>query len=275
MIAEESKQKFSELGIDLDVLIEAHNSDQEVPVKIPDLYTSQGYTKDQVDTIKTNYLQENRASIFEEGKTTGLEIAAKEFRRSHNINSDSKDLNEIIKLSLESKGVSKTALQDIEALQNKLVESQKVQDELKQNHENEKFSMKKNFELLNYAIQKNPNLDLNTAQDVVNLFNSSNETTVDDNGNTVVLNKINKEIYKNDLLSPLKPDEVFNNWHDNHPLFKQTQKSGGMGGSDSSGSTTGFKNVVEFEQWASDNGKSLEWARSLNGTQYFMKNKIS
>lgn len=254
MLAEETQEQLSKYGFDVSALTEAVKSEEEVKLDVPELYTEKGVSNDDMTVFGKNR--------YEEGKKVMSEIMAKSYKEKYGIDLEGKNLDSVVEAIKDkySKPSDNAELENsFKELQTKYSDLQSNYERKEQEFSTELFKREIRSKLSN-AIPKDTTID---KSDIIDLYLLKH--TIDSDGV-----KINGEIQKNNLLSPLSPEEHFKSWIDSSKYVKRS----GMGGEDSKGgSSVGkFNNFEDFMEYAKNN-HSIQWANSEEGQRFLKQNK--
>jgi len=258
MLNKETEDKLKVLGFDVSKLTEAIKAEDEQSLDVPKLFTE----SQNLDFGK------NR---FDEGKNAMSEILAKEVKKQFNIESDTKDINEVVKLYGDN--VLKTANVKPDEKYNTLESNfkklqsdyQSVVDD-KENTEKEYKSKLFNIHTTSKINSLIPAKTKIPKEDITTLFLNNYSVETDETGRTVV--KKGNEVLKDNVLNPLPLDAVLNTFLDER---KYIEKSGMNGGDrEKGGGSSKFKNMSEFNAYCEAN--NLE-PMGTEAQALLMKNK--
>jgi len=260
MLNKETEDRLKVLGIDVSKLTDAVKAVEEVSLEVPQLYT-----EDQKSSLGANR--------FTESKTAMSEILAKDVKKRFGIESESKDLYQVIELFGENKvkGFEKpnelidALKKEKSELQTKVVELTGVNEKAQKEFNDKLFGV----ELKSQLSAIIPESTKIPKEDISTLFLNTYSVSKDETGRTIILK--GNEVIKDNLLNPLDLKTVLNSFIDEKKLI---QKSG-MGGEDrGGGSASKFTNIAEFEAYCAKNqiepmGKEGQAILSANKAENF------
>jgi polyhydroxyalkanoate synthesis regulator phasin len=254
MLPEETEKKLSEYGFDVSALTDAIKSEEVVNVDVPQLYKEKGLSNDDMTVFGKNR--------FEEGKQAMSEIMAKSYKEKYGVELEGKNLDNVVEAIKDkySKPSDNTELENsFKELQNRYSQLEGDFSNKQKEFESELFKREIRGKL-NSAMPKDTTID---KSDIIDLYLLKH--TIDGDGV-----KVNGEIQKDNLLSPLSPEDHFKTWIDSSNYVKR----GGMGGEGSKGgSSVGkFNSFDDFMEYA-ENNHSVQWANSEEGQRFLNENK--
>lgn len=238
MLSKETEDKLKVLGIDVSKLTDAIKAENEVSLEVPALFTEQ----------QKNDYGKNR---FDEGKTAMSEILAKDVKKAFKIESESKDINEVIKVFGEMKvkefGKPNEKIEALEKekteLQTKLSEALNLTQKTESEFANKLFAVETRTNILS-LIPENTTIP---KEDIMTLFLATHNIKKD-NGRTVV--ERDGQILKDNVLNPLEVKTIINTFVDSKGFIKKD----GMNGKDrTGGGSAKFSNMAEFMDYCKKN----------------------
>ena len=246
MLNKETQDALSKLGFDVSKLVDAVKAENEVSLDVPKLLTEEEtkglLTEDQKVTFGQNR--------FNEGKNAMSEIMAKQYKEKFGLDLEGKELDKVVQ-AIHDKGLESGNDKELSGrfknLQTKHQSSLEQIEQMKKVHATEIMQRDQRFNLLT-------SLDAGTKtklplNDLVDLYMMRHQIDSEE-GRAVV--KINNEIVKDNLESPLMPKEHFKTWVDQNYIDRS-----GMGGGDESGGAGGsatFQNREEAMEYMTNNG---------------------
>jgi len=240
MLNKETEEKLKVLGFDVSKLTEAIKAEDEQSLEVPKLFTE----SQNLDFGK------NR---FDEGKNAMGEILAKDIKKNFNIESDSKDVNEVVKLYGENV-LSAANIKPDEKYNNLEKDYKEIQGKLEKSMESNS-NLEKEYKTRLFGVQTKtkissliPEKTKIPKEDITTLFLNNYSVDTDEEGRTVV--KKGNEILKDGVLNPLSLETVLNTFLDER---KYVEKSGMNGGDRGAGGSSKFKNISEFNAYCEKN----------------------
>lgn len=257
MLNKETEEKLKVLGFDVSKLTEAVKAEDEQSLEVPKLITE----SQNMDFGK------NR---FDEGKNAMSEILAKDIKKTFNIESDSKDVNEVVKLygenvltgaNIKPDEKFNNLKKDYDEIQGKLTNAMESNTNLEKEYKTRLFGVQITTKI-NSLIPEKTKIP---KDDITTLFLNNYSVDTDDQGRTVV--KKGNEILKDGVLNPLTLETVLNTFLDER---KYIDKNGMGGGDRGAGGSSKFKNMTEFMAYCKKN--DIE-PMSTEGQSLLNKNK--
>lgn len=236
MLNQETTDKLKVLGFDVSKFSEAIKAEDEQSLDVPTLYT-----EDQKTSFGSNR--------FNEGKTAMSEILAKDIKKTYGIESESKDINEVVKL-YGQQAIDKAGIKpgewatEKESLQEKINSLISEKEQLSREYQSKLFGVEVKSTLSSII----PDNTMIGKDDITTLFLNTYGVSKDDEGRTVV--KKGEEVLKDDLLNPKDLKTVVNAFLDERKLIKKD----GMGGGDrDGGGSAKFKDMQQFMDYCAKN----------------------
>lgn len=257
MLNKETTDKLNVLGFDVSKLTEAIKAEDEQSLEVPQLYT---------ESQNTDF-GKNR---FDDGKNAMSEILAKDIKKNFNIESESKDINEVVKLygtkiltdaNIKPDEKYGNLEKDYKEIQRKLEESIESNSSLESDYKTRLFGIQITTKI-NSLIPEKTKIP---KEDITTLFLTNYSVDKDEQGRTVV--KKGNEILKDGVLNPLTLETVLNTFLDERKYIEK----GGMGGGDrGGGGSAKFKNMTEYVAYCEKN--NIE-PMGVEGQALLSKNK--
>jgi len=249
------------LGVDYATFKADMDAEDEKTLEVPKLFT---------ETQKNDF----GTNRFNDGKKAMKEILVKDIKEAHpEVEYEGKDLEGFLEKFGEHKVTEakvvpdtqvKTLKGDKKLLQEKI---QGLENQLKEKDTQHKSEINrfKKAEQIRELIPDNTTIG---KSDVIILFNNKYESTQDEDGTEMIVDKVTGQPLRDDSLNYLPLKSVLNTFIEDKKLLN----NGGMGGDDDDGNADGkFKTLSSFENFC----KKKDWMPTSDEAQAYLKDHMA